>query len=155
MKRPLGLTIIAGLVTLLGGTITLSLGFEVINAVRFSGLYGVSIGNPDALTGFLLYGLLPVLFYALGIGLYLGRYWAYGFVFKIFPFLFFLFLVSSFASVVRMRMYGSVGFFRLLFLRPQIIFWALFLSLCIVWPILNYLKLPYVERYFQDAKNFG
>lgn len=76
MSRPLGVTIIAGLLTLVGGFFSFFVFLAVVDSLRLFGFSSILIYSSSSFLGFLLYGALPVLFYITGIGLFQLRPWA-------------------------------------------------------------------------------
>lgn len=76
MKRPIGLNIIAGGLTVIGGFTSVLVFLAVLDSMRLNGIASILVYSPSSLLGFLLYGALPVLFYSTGLGLFQFRPWA-------------------------------------------------------------------------------
>ena len=94
MSRPLGVTIIAGLLTLIGGFSSFVVFLAVIDSLRLFGLSSILVYSSGSLLGFLLYGALPVLFYATGIGLFQLRSWARRSITYFIPMIMFLWVMN-------------------------------------------------------------
>lgn len=152
MKRPFGITIIAGLVAFVGGTMTLVMIIEIFDTIRMLGLQGVQIDSPASFLGFILYGVTPVFFYTVGFGLFMSRRWAYLLLLRVFPILFFFLMLNITVNAARAQMYyysQHSSFLKLLLLNPQIFLLLIFLYFVVIWPMLSYLRLPYIEDYFK------
>ena len=149
-KRPLGLTVIASVLTGIGGVMTLMMMIEVFDAMRMLGMTGIAIESFPSFLGFLLYGVSPVLFYASGLGLFMSRRWAYLWTQKATPLLIIFLLINLSANMVQKEFYPArLSFVRLFSLRPQAFLWAVMLCAVIIYPILAYLRTPYIEEYFR------
>lgn len=150
MKRPLGITLIAGLTTFIGGTMTLVIFIETIDALRFLGLYGISVDTPLAMLGFVFYGLMPVVFYTTGLGLFMSYRWAYRLAVSLLPGFSTVLIFHVLTNAMRQRYYYRIGFLKVLLLKPQIFLWVGLFYLCVVLPMVSYLKTPYVRLYFGE-----
>jgi len=150
MKRPLGITLIAGLTTFVGGTMTLVVFIEAVDALRLLGLYGISVDTPGSLMGFVFYGLMPLVFYATGVGLFMSHRWAYRLAISLLPGLFTVLIFHVITNAMRQRYYYPVSFFKVLIMKPQIFLWVGLFYACVVLPMLSYLKTPYIQLYFGE-----
>jgi hypothetical protein len=75
-RRPVGITVIGAVLTFIGGFSSLVIFIEMIDSMATYGFFSVMITSPAALIGFLIYGLIPIIFYSTGIGLFTSRPWA-------------------------------------------------------------------------------
>lgn len=154
IKRPAGITFIASLLTLIGGAVTLFTLIEAFDAARSLGLTGIMFDKPVSFLGFLLYGAGPIMFYAMGMGLFLSQRWAYVLTEKVLPFLAFFLLMNLIVNVIRTQQphLFRFSFFHLIRLRPHIFFWTAFWYGLLIWALLSYLRMPYIRSYFEPEK---
>jgi hypothetical protein len=154
LKRPVGITFLASLLTFIGGAMTLMTLIEVFDALRALGLNGITFDKPVSFFGFLLYGAGPVFFYSLGLGLFMSQRWAYVFTEKVLPFFAFFLFINLAINVVRTQQPYLYRFnvFHLVRLRPQMFLWTIFWYVLLMWSLLAYLRLPYIQAYFQSEK---
>jgi len=123
MLRPLGITILAGLLILIGGFLTLVILFEFIFSWWFSGLEFVLIRNTSAFFGFIRYGFLPVVFYSTGVGLFAGRIWAYFSLLYIMPLALLVFAFHLAHAQARALIHRSgLSTLDLFLLQPQFLY---------------------------------
>lgn len=148
-SRPLGITVIGGFFTVIGGTSSLVIFLEIIDSMRFFGMDSVFIIGYSSLWGFILYGGTPILLYATGMGLFMAKPWARRFTITILPILLLNLLFNITCNVLRERFYlYSMPFYKLFPLFPEV-FFAVALRLClIVLPLIFYFTRPRIRRYF-------
>jgi len=156
LNRPFGLTMIASLLTCIGGAMTLIMIIEVFDAMRLLGMMGVAVNSFHSFFGFLLYGITPIFFYATGLGLFTSRRWAYALTRKVAPFLIVFLLLNFSANIAQKQFYPvRLSFLRLFSLRPQAFLWVLVLCVVLIYPILVYLRTPYIQEYFRMQSENG
>ncbi len=143
-RRPFGVLVIAAVFVFLGGWSMVVLVFAMIDSVRFFGLPSLAIPNLPAALGFLLFGVVPVVFYATGMGLFLRRPWARSAVLFVIPAALFLLLLHFAARMAATASWAGAG-------RPvpPEIFLQFFLRyLALVLPLTYYFTRRGVKSYF-------
>lgn len=152
-KRPLGVTLIGGFLTLVGAFGSLVILIEMIDSMTAFGLNTVLISSPRSLMGFILYGGTPILFYATGIGLFLAQPWARTSVLLYIPvlgLLFFFHLALNLARIVAdlyaapvwLVLWKNPGIFMNVFVRYAFL----------VGPVIWYFRKREMTEYFQPAR---
>lgn len=154
IKRPAGITFLAGLLTFIGGAMTMITIIEAFDAMRVLGLDGITFDRPVSFLGFLMYGIGPIFFYALGLGLFLSQRWAYVLTEKVLPFFTFFLFINLTVNIIRTQQpyLYRLSVISLIRLRPQIFFWTIFWYAIVIWLLLSYLRLPYIQGYFDPEK---
>lgn len=154
IKRPLGITVIASVLTCVGGAITVVTLIEAFDALRVMGFQGIAFDQPVSFLGFVLYGIGPVFFYSLGLGLFMSRRWAYALTIKFLPVFSFVLFMNATVNIIRTQQpyFYRVSFLHLLRLRPQMFLGAIFWYGVLMWLLFMYLRLPYIRLYFQSEQ---
>ncbi|MDP2654302.1 MAG: hypothetical protein Q8Q08_09750 [Candidatus Omnitrophota bacterium] len=104
-KRPIGIPVTGGLLIFSGGVGILAILFQVIDSLRVYGIGSLLITSPTALIGFVLYGMLPVLLYSSGVGIFLLRPWAWWNVTYLIPALLIVFFLCMTTIVLREQLH--------------------------------------------------
>lgn len=74
-RRPVGLTILGGLLTFIGSFTSLVIFIEMVDSLVAFGFDSILITSGAAFGGFFIYGLMPIILYSTGIGLLMSRPW--------------------------------------------------------------------------------
>lgn len=152
-QRPLGISIVGGLLTVIGGFASLVIFIEMIDSLASFGFGSILISSISSFGGFLLYGLVPILFYSTGIGLLMSRPWARWSLVFVIPPLTFVFGFHMACHVARREsaVYGAMAV-ELVFSHFGI-FANMFFRLALIFiPLLFYVHRPLVSAYFEEEK---
>ncbi len=152
MKRPLGVSALSIIMTCVGSIFSFVIFIEVLDALRVGGLYAVTISSPVALAGFFLYGCLPVIFYSAGVGLYMSREWARALTVSVAcPAIFFLLLNFVYNAIKTQYRLYHLNVFEFYIENPVLLIEIIAVYAVLVAPIIVYLRLPRVKRYFAEV----
>ena len=148
-RRPLGVTLWGGVLTVTGGLTMLILFLEILISVNMKGLASLSISSLHALGGFCLYAAFPFFVYLTGIGLFLLRPWARRAMLHVIPFFLFFFLFNIGCYIVQSAWHRKLDLSTIYQIQPEVFskLFFLFLLLTASWNI--YFRNPQVVRYFQ------
>ncbi len=151
--RPLGVTVVAGLLTFIGGLTTVIMIIVMIDSMNIFGFNSIFIISFSSFLGFLLYGCIPVAFYVTGIGLFSSRPWAHQAMLKLIPAVTTVYFLHL-ACVAGRRAAGwpSANFFELLIPYAGLFFNYLLRSCLLCLPLVYYGSRPLVKTYFELQK---
>jgi len=149
-ERPLGVTLVAGLLTFIGGLTTVVMIIYVIDSMNIFGFNSLFIVSIPSLLGFVLYGCIPVVFYSTGIGLFSSRPWAHRAMITLIPGITLMFFIHL-ACVAARRMSGwsTATVFHLFFPYFGTFVNYLFRCALVCLPLMYYGTRPLVVAYFE------
>lgn len=75
-RQPLGIIIIGSILTFLGGLFSLVIVIEIIDSLVRFGFESLQLTSTTSLLGFFIFGVIPVILYSTGMGLFMARPWA-------------------------------------------------------------------------------
>lgn len=152
-KRFIGVMIIGGLLTFIGGLTSFILFLEAIESVRLFGSESVGLSSLESLQGFVLYATLPVLMYTTGVGLLSARPWAHRLVTQWIPAAWFLYFFHMACLIVRSQFdMERAGLGELLSSHPEVflrVFWRYAL---LVGGMVFYFYRPLIRQHFEEAR---
>ena len=150
-RRPFGVAVLGGLMTVIGGFSTLVVFIEFIDSLRMYGFPSILINSFDALMGFFIYGTFPILFYTAGIGVITGRRWAWRAVVFAVPVImsFYFFNLACNLSRGHLGRY-DLGPQELFDIVPEIFFSVFLRYLLLFGPLVFYFLQPDVQEFFRE-----
>ena len=148
-RRPLGVTLWGGLLTVTGGISLLVLFLEMLITISLAGLQAVLITSVHSFAGFCLYGAIPVIFYLTGIGLFLLRPWARRAMLFIIPVLTFIFFIHIGCHLVQSAWRRPWTFGDMLLYHPDIFFRLFLIFIIVVSGWIFYFRRPEIAALFR------
>ncbi|HQO58174.1 MAG TPA: hypothetical protein PLT76_05580 [Candidatus Omnitrophota bacterium] len=150
-KRPWGVTFVSSFMIVVGGFSTVIIFVYILDSLRIYGVSSLMITGPMSLAGFILYGIMPVLFYSAGVSLYMARPWARRATVTIIPLAgFFWFFNWKYRSILGQSMLLNPGVLDILREWPGYFFQS-FLQYMLGWALLvSYFLKPHVKVYFSS-----
>ncbi len=151
-KRPWGVTFVSSLMIVVGGFSTIIIFIFILDSVRVHGLSSLLITTPLAFLGFILYGIMPLLFYSAGVSLYMARPWARRVTMTVVPLAgLSLFLNWKYRFLLAQSMLLNPSVFDVVREQPTYFLQA-FLQPLVIWLLLiSYFCKPHVKSYFSSA----
>lgn len=136
-----------------GGFSTIIIFIFILDSVRIYGLSSLMITSPLAFAGFVLYGIMPLLFYSTGVSLYMAKPWARVVTLSVIPLAsFFLFFNWKYRFVLAQSMRLNPGVFDVVSEQPSY-FLQSFLQYLLAWMLLiSYFCKPHVKSYFSSEE---
>ncbi len=152
-KRPFGVAVISSLMIVIGGFSTLIIFIIILDSVRIYGFSSILISSPAALIGFMLYGLVPVLFYAAGVSLYMARKWARTVTVTLIPLASFLLFINwKYRLAHEQTVLFNPGIGDVVYERLDFFLLSLLQFFLVFIPIEYYFHRPHVMSYFHDVE---
>ncbi len=148
IKRPLGVTIWAGIFSVTGGIALLILFVEILINISYAGIHSLFIINASSLVGFLLYAAIPIVFYMNGIGLFLLRPWARPMTLFVQPFLIWTFLFNISCHIGQIRLQSPVDLLMAPAQNPNLFLSLIMAGGLIVSLLITYFIRPQIAQYF-------
>jgi len=153
LKKPLGIPIFAGVLTVAGGFTSVIIFIELIDSIRFYGTSSIGISSFVSLFGFMIFAITPVILYSSGVGLFLSQYWSWQAVVYVLPALLFGFFGNL---AYRMAWETSVLLeptpLDIIFENTDIFVNVFMRYIVLVAPALYYFTRPVVKLYFAQFK---
>jgi len=147
--QPFGIKVWGMIMVLIGGFASLITVLEIIDSLRFYGLESILIINFASLIGFLVYGILPVMFYAVGVALFMARFWAWRAIMLVIPVLLLVFCAVQAIHVCRIvspLRHAAVTDFLIRY--PDVFLKFLIFYFLLIAPMILYFRQPGVRDYF-------
>lgn len=152
MRRPLGVTIIAGIFIFVGGFTSVIIFIEMIDSIRFFGPSSIGVVSIESLVGLIIFAGTPLILYSTGIGLFMAQAWSRQACLTVIPFLLFLYFVNlSVTAAYRESVLLSPSTFAVLSENPEIPLKMLLRFALLALPLMYYFRHPTVVRYFLET----
>jgi hypothetical protein len=149
IRQPVGIKVWGAILILIGGFSSLVTVLEIIDSIRFYGPESLLIVSLASLMGFLVYGVMPILFYSVGVALFMSRFWAWRSVLTGVPLLFFLFCIIQAVHVCKIISpawhFTTVDYF---FRYPDVFIKFLVLFFIFAGPLVLYFRQSGIRDYF-------
>lgn len=153
MKRPLGVTVLAGILTFVGGLSSVIIFIEMIDSIRFFGFESIGISSLSSLLGLIIFGGTPVLLYSAGVGLFLSQAWARVAVQIVIPLLLFAYFFNLALTIAYQNtLLWSPSFWDILGEQSDVFFNILFRYTILIGPLIYYFSHPRIVEYFRKAQ---
>lgn len=151
LKKPLGVTIFASLLTVIGGFTSVVIFIELIDSIRFFGAASIGISSIISFFGFIIFAITPVLLYASGVGLFLSQPWAWKAVVYFLPVLLFFFFANLAYGVAWERsVLLDPSPVEVIFENTDVFVNVFFRYAVLVLPVIYYFTRPVVVLYFEQ-----